>query len=1178
MIKASNTKALITKASINSSDLNMPDLLALDTQNRETALNLQSFIVEAPAGAGKTELLTQRYLKLLAVVDEPEEIVALTFSNKATAEMRNRILLSLEHAKQQTVETAPHKLVTRDLAIAALNRSQARNWHLMTQPARLQIMTIDALCSSLARKMPLLSRFGGQPIVSDTPEAHYDEAARRTLAEVLQETLSSDTVTTALRYMDNDAAKLSKLIANMLAKRDQWLPLIGAHTGLSTNDIALQIEYALQHLIEQDLQRAVECFTQSIQIKLMPLARFAASLCDDSHIIKHLLDWELPLNPSIEDLPSWQAITELLLTQKDELRKKLDKKVGFPPGENKHEKIDFKQKKEDFLQLITEYPQLEELSGIRKLPDIAEMANNAHVIRAISNMLRLATAHLWIVFQAANEVDFVEIANCARLALGDADSTQGVSDLALKLDYQIKHLLIDEFQDTSPTQMKLIEQLIQGWQLDDGRTLFCVGDPMQSIYRFRKADVSLFLQASTIGIGQLPLTPLRLSRNNRSHPIVIDWINHAFKSVFPLQDNTAAGAISYRPFTATKPQVNDESINVHPIIYHTNSEDLSANAIEAKLVAKLIQQEKQKNNGHKIAVLVRSRSHLYELVSEIKRHYPHLIFQALEIEGLSNRQTIQDALSLTYALLHRADRVHWLSILRAPWCGLTLSDLHKLCADDQRSTIWQLMRQPNRLATLSEDGQQRLLHVHSVLAEALNNQGRMPLRRWLESTWLKLGGAGCLVEAGDIRDIQAYFDLVEKLSLANTLDFLQLESAMQKLYAKPDVNADGSLQFLTIHKSKGLEFDVVILPALNRKPRDHDTALICWEELQIQGETHLIAAPFVTKKKGDKTSVYHYLQELENTRSINEAARLLYVAVSRSIKQLHLIATIKPNQDGTLNPTKKSFLALLWSTIGGEFLREFENKKNETQELLIDDNAHLNEKNSSLELADFVPKLMRVKHAQIPALLVADIAAPSSQITSFKLAQNSALAVKTISEQRSASYKNLNMDSGTLAHLYMEIIAKTGIYNWSSERLNKLQPAMMQWLIQRGHSSDLAKTAVAEITLALQTTLQSKDGIWLLQAREQAFSELSLIQMNVLAEENTITKSQNYRIDRTFVADGVRWIIDYKLTFIYEGIDLVKVANNHKQQLARYAALFKDENLVIQQAVMFLSLGLLIKI
>lgn len=1160
----------------------MLDLLTLDTQHRETALNLQSFIVEAPAGAGKTELLTQRYLKLLAVVDEPEEIVALTFSNKATAEMRNRILLSLENAQQQTAETAPHKLVTRGLATAALNRSHERNWHLMTQPARLQIMTIDALCSSLARKMPLLSRFGGQPIVSDTPDAHYLEAARRTLADVLHETLASDTVTTALRYMDNDAAKLSDLIANMLAKRDQWLPLIGLHTQLTTDDITLHIEQALAYLIEQDLQLATEFLTPNIQTKLMPLARFSATNCDDSHNIKTLLDWQTLLTSSIEDLPVWQAVTELLLTQKDELRKSLNKNIGFPVGETKDEKLTFKLQKEAFLALMVEYPTLEKLSAIRKLPDLAEMADNANVIRAISKMLQLATAHLWTVFQAANEVDFVEIANCARLALGDAESTQGVTDLALKLDYQIKHLLIDEFQDTSPTQMKLIEQLIQGWQADDGRTMFCVGDPMQSIYRFRKADVSLFLQASTNGIGQLSLIPLRLSRNNRSHPTVIDWINHAFASVFPTIDNTAAGAISYRPFTATKPKVADEGVNIHPIIYAGDSENLTSKAVEAKFVAKLIQQEKQKNNANKIAVLVRSRTHLYELVSEIRRNYPLLTFQAVEIEALNNRQTVQDALSLTYALLHRADRVHWLSILRAPWCGLTLTDLYQLCADDQNSTIWQLMQQQDRFATLSTDGQQRLQHVHSVLTEALNHQSRMPLRRWLESTWLKLGAAACLVEPGDIRDIQTYFDLVDKLSSAGSLDFMQLEMAMQKLYAKPDVNADGCLQFLTIHKSKGLEFDVVILPGLNNKPRDNDAALICWEELKIYGETHLIAAPFANKKKGEAPSVYHYLQDLENTRSLNEAARILYVAATRSMKKLHLIAIIKPNQNNELFPTKKSFLELLWPSIGGKFLGALENQKRQDFALANDKNINQNEAKAILDLPDFVPQLLRVEYPRIPALLQADFEVSIAKNSSFNNNQNSAFVIKTTNEHAEFRYKNLNMDSGTLAHCYMELISKTGLASWSIERLNQLQPAMIQWLTQRGHSNELVKAAANKIALALKTTLQSKDGQWVLQGHEKAFSELSLMRINIpngaVLIPNPVTNCQNLRIDRTFIANGTRWIIDYKLIHADENFNLIQAANDHMPQLAKYASLFKSENLLIQQAVLFLNLGILVKI
>ncbi|MEO7345323.1 MAG: UvrD-helicase domain-containing protein, partial [Methylotenera sp.] len=235
-------------------DITADALNTLDTLNRERALEHASFIVEAPAGAGKTELLTQRYLKLLASVNEPEEIIALTFTNKAAAEMRNRILLSLEGAQNETLETASHKLKTRELANAALNQSNAKQWDILTQPSRLRILTIDALCSSLTRQMPLLSKFGGQPAISDDTDSHYAEAARRAISHIMHETDVDDTVSTALRFMDNNSEKLAALLAKMLARRDQWLPLAVQMHGLDAEEMSANTERALQHLIAEALQ------------------------------------------------------------------------------------------------------------------------------------------------------------------------------------------------------------------------------------------------------------------------------------------------------------------------------------------------------------------------------------------------------------------------------------------------------------------------------------------------------------------------------------------------------------------------------------------------------------------------------------------------------------------------------------------------------------------------------------------------------------------------------------------------------------------------------------------------------------------------------------------------------------------------------------------------------------
>ncbi|MBA3696516.1 MAG: UvrD-helicase domain-containing protein, partial [Methylotenera sp.] len=770
-------------------------LLELDALNRERALEHASFIVEAPAGAGKTELLTQRYLSLLAIVNEPEEIIALTFTNKAAAEMRNRILLSLENAQLQTPETAAHKLKTRQLANAALEQSHSKQWNILQQPNRLRIMTMDALCSSLTKQMPLLSRFGGQPQVSDDTDTQYLEAARRAIAQVALETSEDDTVTVALRYLDNNSEKLTALLAKMLAMRDQWLPLAGQLHSLETHDISAHTQAALEHLVTEYLESAFQILTLEVQQCLMPLARFAASNLDEKSRIMHLMDWQTALKAHPSDLHHWQALARFLLTQGKTYRKKLDYRDGFP-ADKEH-----KPKKKEFLQIVSQLGNSTAIGNLLGLPALETLVENQPVIQALTKLLFLATTHLWAVFQSAGQVDFVAIAQSAQQAL---ENEHGATDLALKLDYQISHLLIDEFQDTSPVQMRLIEKLIEGWQPDDGRTLFCVGDPMQSIYRFRKADVSLFLQAAQYGIGYLPLARLQLTRNNRSHPAVVDWVNNAFKQIFPARDNIHQGAIEYREFTASRNKLDKEGVVLHPLILENTeseeSESLDSKQIEATYVADLIEKIRQQNQEdfpnetRKIAVLVRNRSHLRELVSEIRRNHVSLKFQAVEIEHLNDRQTVQDALSLTYAMHHRAERTHWLSILRAPWCGLTLVDLHTLVAHNHYATVWQLMHDEASIKKLTEDGKQRLMHVRIILAAAFDNQGHIPVRRWLESTWLQLGGSKCLVEAGDNRDVQAFFDLVEKSSRNGRLDMTALELGMQKLYAEPDIEADDSLQ------------------------------------------------------------------------------------------------------------------------------------------------------------------------------------------------------------------------------------------------------------------------------------------------------------------------------------------------------------------------------------------------
>ncbi|MBT6327367.1 MAG: UvrD-helicase domain-containing protein, partial [Candidatus Thioglobus sp.] len=118
-----------------------------DQAQRDEALDVtRSFIVQAPAGSGKTELLAQRYLKLLSICDDPENVMAMTFTNKAVDELTERVLSSLKSTNEPRPKQA-HKQITYDLALKVMERSQNRNWQLLQMPQRLKIFTIDGLSS-----------------------------------------------------------------------------------------------------------------------------------------------------------------------------------------------------------------------------------------------------------------------------------------------------------------------------------------------------------------------------------------------------------------------------------------------------------------------------------------------------------------------------------------------------------------------------------------------------------------------------------------------------------------------------------------------------------------------------------------------------------------------------------------------------------------------------------------------------------------------------------------------------------------------------------------------------------------------------------------------------------------------------------------------------------------------
>ena len=1088
-----------------------------------------SYIVQAPAGSGKTGLLTQRFLRLLSIVEAPEEIVAITFTRKAAAEMRRRIVEALE-AVGGPPPSGAHARQTRALAEAALARDAERDWRLGDNPNRLRIKTIDSLLAEIAHGLPVATELGAPAGVIGDDAARgcaYRTAARLTLQH-LDDGPHGSHLARVLAHFDNDLRRTAGLIADMLPRRDRWLRHI---VGGGNHPVAREaLEAALQSLAEERLAALDAHLAPAQADEIAALTGYAAA--QRGNAPAPLAIWSEPpaeLRATPESLPYWRAALDLLLTQKDTPRVKVDRRNGFPAVERgdaeaiKTLKRDMKQRFSAFSAWLREAPTLvSALRDLRHVPAPHYGDEQWSLIDALLKTLLLAAAELQLVFADIGEIDYVEVQWRALRALGTPDQP---SDLALIWDYRLSHLLVDEFQDTSYGQFALLERLTAGWQPGDGRTLFLVGDPMQSIYRFREAEVGLYLQAWRRGLGDIRLQQLTLTGNFRSRPALVAWLNDCFRQLFPPVSDIASGAVTYSAAVAeVTPADAAGGIRVH-------ARDLDAGDDEAAMVAGLVADALATDVHGSVAILVRSRGQIPPLAAALRA--AGIGFQGVDTEPLASRQTIIDLLALTRALTDPADRVAWLALLRAPWAGLCLDDLYRL-AGESDAPLWQLMADPKVCDRLSADGRERIERVFAVLDAHLRHRRRLPLHRAVKALWHALGGHGL----GDDADAGAYFRLLASYQRAGMLDDLPtFIDALGRLYAPIDLRADGRVQIMTMHKAKGLEFDTVILPGLERAPRPSPSPLLRWmERPSARGTQDLLLAPI---KAGDaeQDPIQRGLKFLDDEQETHEALRLLYVAMTRARRDLHLLAGAHRDGSalGVKPPNPRSLLARLWPALnldlgapgpgpsaadptppGGSVLRRVPAGWRP---------PHMPELEPELES---VPRSMPKPPTESPA---PQTGATAAEPLVFDWAGESARTV------------------GILVHHWLERIARDGVRSWSPDRLRQHRAALGAALTQLGLCNDQQGPAVEQVLDALVNTVQDERGRWLLDNHAEAHVEWPLTLWEDAGPRHLV-------IDRSFVADGTRWIIDYK-TSRHEGGGLEafldREVERYQAQLETYA-------------------------
>lgn len=1155
-----------------------------DAYARDRALEIDvSCIVQAPAGSGKTELLTLRYLKLLSVSKQPEEVLAITFTRKAASEMRDRILSTIAWAQdieaEQTVLEKDFELQRFKIAKAVITHDQNCNWNLLKNPSRLRVQTIDSFCFYLANQLPVLSSVGGNPVLSDDVSHIYANAINNTLSRLEgKDELSSD-VEMLLHHLDNNISKVEKLLADLLNRRDQWVShlLFIKH---SNQDAQSYLQGNLAELVEETLE-SLRFSMESEASTLVELLRFAGQNKRQENSNWQALEALVDLpGITMEDLPLWTAVADMLLVQKGGWRSQVTVRDGFPPGDSKDK--EFKslctERKQQFKELVSRLKEHEDihelLNYVRKLPHPESENQQWNFLSALTRILIHLSGELLVSFSQFGMMDYAQAGAAARNALGDEDNP---TDLAMSLDHRIQHILVDEFQDTSQLQLEILQQLTAGWTPEDDRSLFLVGDAMQSCYGFRNANVGIYLNVRERGIGQLRLESLTLETNFRSQEKVVSWVNSVFSTAFPKSPNSSRGAVPYSP--STPMHGTKESFGVIcKAIQHDREDRELAQHLEALEVIERIKTLRREDPAASIAILVRSRSHLAKIIPLLKQ--ANIPWLATDIDRLGTLPVIEDLLSLTRAILNQADRVAWLSVLRAPWCGLSSKDLLVIAEHCQADSVWSYLNtiddtSVNELKGLSEDGAQRVRTAAKVLQLAMSLRFRVNLRDLIETAWTYLHGFATIESADETASVAHYFTLLEQYEHGNGLldidDFA--ERVSQSFISPPkDLGGDNGVNILTMHKAKGLEYDHIILPGLSRTPVNDDKPLLQWyERLNASGANRLFLTTLAATGKNEE-KLYDLMRFEQQQKNRLEDTRLLYIAVTRAKTSALLLGTLATSAKGDVAPPETSLLNRIWP--------ELQHGPRQIAIDLVDDEVRsccgLPDRTSADDGENYFPKITPIKQFQQPRQLASmeqtllestlSLCNPAEYDEEAELVQTGPAEHESYSPVPDAELAK-TAAIGTLIHSSLESYAKTADKTiW----LSRLENQATYWrLILRQHidSADELNVELSNIRDTVFRNVTNPENAWIFDhQQQQAASELEL----------TNRYNRKFVVDRTLIdKDGIRWIIDFKTGSPSKSQSeqqfIEQMLERHGAQLRNYGTLFADMEQRPTKLALFLS-------
>ena len=853
------------------------------TRNQKKAHDLNRHIsVTAGAGSGKTAVLVHRYLKILLEKDlPPNQVVAITFTEKAAAELKQRIVNEVNIRLKEE----PRNAQLEKIKIGMLSA---------------QISTIHAFCSKILREYPV--------------EAGVD-AGFSVLQGIHQRSTLRETIDSTLREIADrpDEDEIREKLVDLLrifgkTQLEQYL-----HELINQREVVERLKRNLYCCTDSEVLEGWHDFVQSQLVQSLtdqfPIEGWSRCLNSVLEIargrnatkVRELVADIQPNMAPQKAISPLRRIVPLIVTQSGTISKR--DFIGLRVETNTIEaEIDFLVRAANHFLSFPVFTDDDKLL-IRMTRLLIHIYDD--VQRAYENRKH-----------QAGQLDFDDLQIKVR------DLLQQEELIREQLAERYSYIMVDEYQDTDQLQYEILKSLISNFTSGN---LFIVGDPNQSIYRFRGADVRIFDQIrKDITQYQSALTKnvtwegqileandlekrgdLRLPENFRLLRNLVGFVNLVFESLMKGRNEFE---VEYEPLIQgrTTDSLGDVELLIGSREKTTESPVDENNLIVARICHLVGTDEKvwkDEGNGEKprqirygdIAILIRSRTRLPEIESALlEAEIPYKITGGI---GFYQRQEIYDIGNYLQFLIEPANDVALAGVLRAPFFGVSDVELYEIAQQSSKKLFWEKVQdyvaQTDRSSTFPIGYAVQILQNHleichriapsELIRKIVNDTGMVGVlsvgqsgeQRW--ANYEKLLGIARELERLGFTDLHDFLKRLNEL----------IEEEEREGQATTQLTAD-AVEIMTIHAAKGLEFPVVILPNLDRRATRYD------QEPLIDDRLGIGFRPANPDKNYEQSNpgATHLMRERVNNKRTAEEQRLFYVATTRARDRLILSGTL----------------------------------------------------------------------------------------------------------------------------------------------------------------------------------------------------------------------------------------------------------------------------------------------